>query len=72
MPESWTIRHFAQADDDVAELLRRVAVSIEDLDRISVHDITFGIGSDSGPRYRLTVYFNYEENDGPPTLRSVE
>jgi hypothetical protein len=64
-PESWTIRHFSQANPegeqqaDVPALLRRVADSIETFGDIEVYDITFHseITAD-GPWTSLTVYFD--------------
>jgi hypothetical protein len=67
-PESWTIRHFSQANakgsgqSDVPALLRRVADSIEALGRIEVQDITLGTEiTEDGPWHSLTVYFHDQE-----------
>lgn len=66
--ESWTIRHFSQANPrgkgqaDVAALLRRVADSSEARGHIEVQDITFGTEiTDDGPWPSLTVYLHEHE-----------
>jgi hypothetical protein len=68
-PESWTIRHFSQANplgpgrDDVPALLRRVADSIEALGSVTVQDITFGTEvTEDGLWHELTVYFQERED----------
>jgi hypothetical protein len=78
MPESWTIRNFAQSNPkgegqgDVPELLRRVARSIEELGDVSVQDITFGTEiTEDGPWQHLTVYFHYRGDSEPRQLRGV-
>ncbi len=72
MTESWTIRHFSQANpegpgqDDVAALLRRVADSIEQLGPIEVQDLILsselGDIDGDGDRYAITVYFSPAED----------
>ncbi|MFE9875213.1 hypothetical protein [Streptomyces sp. NPDC005784] len=66
--ESWTIKHFSQANpegtgqDDVPALLRRVADSIEDLGLVEVQDLVMHteITAD-GYRPSLTVYYHDAE-----------
>ncbi|HBX77255.1 MAG TPA: hypothetical protein DEG43_06400 [Acidimicrobiaceae bacterium] len=71
MPDSWTIRHFSQANPrgerqgDVAALLRRVADSIDEHAGAEVQDITFGSEvNDDGDWPSLTVYFHLPGDDG--------
>ncbi|WP_329528745.1 hypothetical protein [Streptomyces sp. NBC_01462] len=67
--ESWTIKHFSQANpegtgqDDVPALLRRVADSIEVLGLVEVQDLVMHteITAD-GYRPSLTVYFHDAED----------
>lgn len=80
MPDSWTIRHFSQANPkepgaqgDVPALLRRVAETIEGLGDVTVQDITFGTEvTEDGPWHHLTVYFDFSDDSEPRHLRSVE
>ncbi|BBC34553.1 uncharacterized protein SGFS_058470 [Streptomyces graminofaciens] len=67
--ESWTIKHFSQANpagtgqDDVPALLRRVADSIESLGLVEVQDLVMHteVTADGGwPS--LTVYFSDAED----------
>ena len=67
-PETWTIRHFSQANpkgqgqSDVPALLRRVAETVESLGSIEVQDMTFAIEfTEDGPWPSLTVYFDEVE-----------
>jgi len=67
-PESWTTRHFSQANlkgpgqRDVPALLRRVADSIQGLGAVNIQDLTFGTEiTEDGPWRHLTVYFHPEE-----------
>lgn len=70
MTNSWTVRHFSQANPagpaqgDVPALLRRVADSIEELGRIDVQDLVVHkeITAD-GPWFSATVYFHQKESD---------
>lgn len=79
-PESWTIRHFSQANPqgaeqgDVPALLRRVARTLEEFGHtVHVQDITFGTEvTELGEWPSLTVYFHEEDQetaDGPPPSR---
>ena len=68
-PQSWTIRHFSQANplgpgqDDVPALLRRVADTIEALGPVRVQDVTFGTeATEDGPWHDLTVYFHQADD----------
>lgn len=70
MPESWSVRHFSQANPkgagqgDVPALLRRVADSIEAFGDVEVQDVTFGTEiTEDGPWHHLTVYFHLAEDD---------
>ncbi len=65
MIRHWSCRHFSQANprgvdqDNAAALLRRVAESIDSLEKGDVQDITFHteITAD-GPWHSMTVYFS--------------
>ncbi|WP_431995987.1 hypothetical protein [Streptomyces griseoflavus] len=66
--ESWTIRHFSQANPpgtgqaDVPALLRRVADSIESLGPVEVQDLVMHTEvTADGPWPSLTVYFHDAE-----------
>ncbi|MEH0972369.1 hypothetical protein AB0J85_02745 [Micromonospora echinofusca] len=64
-PESWTIRHFSQANpvgpgqDSVPALLRRIADSIEQRSGIEVQDVVLhnDVTADGGC-WSATVYFH--------------
>ncbi|WP_369223285.1 hypothetical protein AB5J52_20025 [Streptomyces sp. R39] len=63
--ESWTIKHFSQANpagvgqNDVPALLRRVADSIEGLGPVEVQDLVMHTEiTGDGPWPSLTVYFH--------------
>ena len=78
MPESWSIRRFAQSNPkgegqgDVPELLRRIARSLEEFGDVNAEDITFGTDiTEDGPWHHLTVYFHYRDDSEPRQLRSV-
>jgi uncharacterized protein involved in high-affinity Fe2+ transport len=67
--QSWSIRHFSQANPkgggqgDVPALLRRVADSIEELGSVDVQDVTFGTDvTEDGPWHSMTVYFHAAED----------
>lgn len=69
-PESWTIRHFAQANpagpgcDDVPALLRRLADSIEALGPAEVQDVVIESEiTEHGPWWSGTVYFHLPGDD---------
>ncbi|MFE4515154.1 hypothetical protein ACFRMQ_13320 [Kitasatospora sp. NPDC056783] len=68
-PESWTIRHFSQANpagpgcDSVPALLRRLADSIEALGPVEVQDVVFeSETTEHGPWRSGTVYFHLPED----------
>ncbi|GGM55665.1 hypothetical protein GCM10011608_45670 [Micromonospora sonchi] len=64
-PESWTIRHFSQANpvgpgqDSVSALLRRIADSIDERPGIEVQDVVLHseVTAD-GDWWSATVYFH--------------
>src|SRR5690349_6205423 len=64
-PESWTIRHFSQAnpkgagEGDVPALLRRVADTLEGLGPVEVMDLVLHneVTDDGETWYSITVYF---------------
>ncbi|MGI5171776.1 hypothetical protein ACQEU3_46265 [Spirillospora sp. CA-253888] len=65
MADSWSVRHFSQANPkgpgqgDVPALLRRVADSIEELGRVEVQDLLLHQEiTAEGPWTNLTVYFH--------------
>lgn len=66
MNDSWTIRHFSQANpagegqQNVPALLRRVATSVEELGDIDVQDVVFHSEvDDEGDDWpTMTVYFH--------------
>ncbi|WP_194920905.1 hypothetical protein [Catenulispora rubra] len=67
--ESWTIRHFSQANpkgpgcDSVPALLRRLADSIEALGSVEVQDVAFASEmTEYGPWRSGTVYFHLSED----------
>lgn len=68
--ESWSVRHFSQANpegdgqDDVPALLRRVADSIERLGPVEVQDVVFHneVTAD-GDWPAMTVYFHNPDED---------
>jgi hypothetical protein len=69
MPESWTVRHFSQANPkgagqgDAPALLRRVAETIEQLGDVDVQDIAFhNEVNEDGDWYSMTVYFHPAED----------
>ncbi|MEU6346435.1 MULTISPECIES: hypothetical protein [unclassified Streptomyces] len=69
-PESWTIRHFSQANpagpgcDNVSALLRRLADSIEALGPVEVQDVVIESEmTEHGPWRSGTVYFYLPEDD---------
>jgi hypothetical protein len=69
-PQSWTIRHFSQANrkgegqGDVPALLRTVADTIEQLGDITVQDVVFRTEiTEDGPWHSLTVYFHAEGDE---------
>lgn len=63
---SWSVLHFSQANpqgrgqDNVAALLRRVAVSIGRLGEVIIQDIAFHseIDDDGNERPNMTVYYH--------------
>ena len=70
MTETWSCRHFSQANpigpgqDDVPALLRRVADSIEALGQVEVHDLLLHTEvNDDGNWHNLTVYFSSGTDD---------
>lgn len=67
---SWTARHFTQANPqgpgqgDAAELLRRVAESIEGLGPVEVQDVTFHTEiTEDGAWHSMTVYFHHGDDE---------
>ncbi len=65
MPESWSCRHFTQANPrgqdqgNVPRLLRTVAGTIEEFNTIEVQDIVFQTETTAeGPWCSMTVYFH--------------
>ena len=69
MTESWTIRHFSQANpkgpgqDNVPALLRRLADSVDELGKVEVQDITFETEiTEDGNWCSMTVYFHPAED----------
>ena len=69
MTESWTIRHFSQANpkgpgqDNVPALLRRLADSVDELGKVEVQDITFETEiTEHGNWCSMTVYFHPAED----------
>ncbi|HEY8478339.1 MAG TPA: hypothetical protein VIL71_00795 [Spirillospora sp.] len=65
MSESWSVRHFSQANPagpgqgDVPALLRRVADSIEELGSVEVMDLVLHQEvNEHGPWASVTVYFH--------------
>lgn len=75
MAESWTCRHFSQANpegpgqDDVPALLRRVAKSVEELGAVNVHDVTFHTEvTPDGNWHSMTVYFTEPADEDNPRL----
>ena len=68
-PESWTVRHFSQANprgpgcDSVPALLRTLADSIEALGRAEVQDVVIQSEmTEYGPWRSGTVYFHPSED----------
>lgn len=68
--ESWSIRHFSQANPegpehgDVPRLLRLVADSIEELGEVEVQDVTFHTEiNEDGPWHSMTVYFHRPDDE---------
>lgn len=69
-PESWTIRHFTQANpagpgcDSMPDLLRRLATSIEALGPVEVQDVVLESEmTEHGPWRSGTVYFHLPAED---------
>lgn len=69
-PESWTIRHFSQANpagpgcDSVPALLRRLADSIEALGPVEVQDVVIESEATEHGLWRSgTVYFHLPGRD---------
>ncbi|MFF4957315.1 hypothetical protein [Streptomyces sp. NPDC001222] len=67
--ESWTIKHFSQANpagagqNDVPALLRRVADSVESLGPVEVQDLVLHTEfTGDGPWPSLTVYYHSAES----------
>ncbi|MDT0464335.1 hypothetical protein [Streptomyces gibsoniae] len=67
--ESWTIKHFSQANpagagqNDVPALLRRVADSVESLGPVEVQDLVLHTETTGdGPWPSLTVYYHNTES----------
>lgn len=77
MDNSWTIRHFSQANplgedqENVSALLRRIASSIDELGKVEVQDIVFhGELDDDGQAWpSMTVYF-YDPQDDQAAKRT--
>ncbi|MFD7411918.1 hypothetical protein [Kitasatospora purpeofusca] len=68
--DSWTIRHFSQANpagpgcDSMPALLRRLADSIEALGPAEVQDVVIAYEmTEHGPWRSGTVYFHLPEDD---------
>ncbi|HEX5594666.1 MAG TPA: hypothetical protein VFX61_01390 [Micromonosporaceae bacterium] len=64
-PESWTVRHFSQANpagpgqDSVPALLRRIADTIEQFGKIEVQDLVLRSEvTAEGDWWSATVYFH--------------
>ncbi|MEU6240703.1 hypothetical protein [Streptomyces sp. NPDC047024] len=69
-PQSWTVRHFSQANpagpgcDSMPALLRRLADSIEEFGPVEVQDVVFSWEmTEHGPWRSGTVYFHGPEDD---------
>ncbi len=70
MPDSWTARHFSQAnpegedEGDVPALLRRVADTLQQFGDVKVLDLILQQEpTERGFAPAITVYFDFPEND---------